>query len=126
MTLRILSGNRALQIMPFRKLGGKCHFSFGFARVSEVRHIYIEKFEAINNQNRENKNLDNPLSLYSVYRNPHQSLSPQTALLDKFQDVGHKHVSQNKLASQTPGTHRLPSELILKLYTQLCNISIWA
>ena len=26
MTLRILSGNGALQIMPFRKLGRKCHF----------------------------------------------------------------------------------------------------
>ena len=30
MTLRILSGNRALQIMPFRKLGGKCHFFLRF------------------------------------------------------------------------------------------------
>ena len=27
--------------MPFRKLGRKFHFSFGFARVSEVRHIYF-------------------------------------------------------------------------------------
>ena len=30
MTLRILSGNGALQIMPFRKLGGKCHFFLRF------------------------------------------------------------------------------------------------
>ena len=41
MTLRILSRNRALQIMPFRKLGGIVIFSFGFARVSEVRHMLI-------------------------------------------------------------------------------------
>ena len=30
MTFRILSGNGALQIMPFRKLGGKCHFFLRF------------------------------------------------------------------------------------------------
>ena len=30
MKLRILSGNGALQIMPFRKLGGKCHFFLRF------------------------------------------------------------------------------------------------
>ena len=30
MTLRILSGNGALQIMPFWKLGGKCHFFLRF------------------------------------------------------------------------------------------------
>ena len=30
MTLWILSGNGALQIMPFRKLGGKCHFFLRF------------------------------------------------------------------------------------------------
>ena len=30
MTLRILSGNGAVQIMPFRKLGGKCHFFLRF------------------------------------------------------------------------------------------------
>ena len=39
MPLRILSGKGAVQIMPFWKLGGKFHFSFGFARVSEVRHM---------------------------------------------------------------------------------------
>ena len=30
MTLQILSGNGALQIMPFQKLGGKCHFFLRF------------------------------------------------------------------------------------------------
>ena len=30
MPLQILSGNGALQIMPFRKLGGKCHFFLRF------------------------------------------------------------------------------------------------
>ena len=44
MTLQILSGKGAVQIMPLRKLGGKFHFSFGFARVSEVRHIIIYQY----------------------------------------------------------------------------------
>ena len=42
MPLRKLSGKGAVQIMPFRKIGGKLGnaiFSFGFAHVSEVRHI---------------------------------------------------------------------------------------
>ena len=30
MPLRILSGKGAVQIMPFRKLGGKCHFLLRF------------------------------------------------------------------------------------------------
>ena len=30
MTLWILSGKGAVQIMPFRKLGGKCHFFLRF------------------------------------------------------------------------------------------------
>ena len=40
MPLWILSGKGAVQIMPFRKLGGNAIFSFGFACVSEVRHIH--------------------------------------------------------------------------------------
>ena len=42
MPLRILSGKGAVQIMPFWKLGGKAIFSFGFARVTEVRRINPE------------------------------------------------------------------------------------
>ena len=30
MRLQILSGNGAVQIMPFQKLGGKCHFFLRF------------------------------------------------------------------------------------------------
>ena len=39
MPLQILSGKGAVQIMPFQKLAGNALFSFGFARVTEVRHI---------------------------------------------------------------------------------------
>ena len=39
MALRILGGKGEVKIMPFRKLSGNAFFSFGFARVTEVRHI---------------------------------------------------------------------------------------
>ena len=45
MTLRILSGNRALQIMLFRKLGGKCHFFLRFCtRKRSETYINYAKF----------------------------------------------------------------------------------
>ena len=48
MTLRILSGNGALQIMPFRKLGGKCHFFLRFCtRKRSKTYIYITKQKCI-------------------------------------------------------------------------------
>ena len=42
MPLWILSGKGAVQIMPFRKLGGKCHFllRFGMCKRSET-YIFI-------------------------------------------------------------------------------------
>ena len=41
MTLRILSGNGALQIMPFRKLGGKCHFFLRFCTRKRSETYYL-------------------------------------------------------------------------------------
>ena len=42
MPLRILSGKGAVQIVPFRKLGGKCHFLLRFCtrKRSETYLIY--------------------------------------------------------------------------------------
>ena len=42
MLLRILSGKGAVQIMPFQKLGGKCHFLLRFCtRKRSETYIYI-------------------------------------------------------------------------------------
>ena len=42
MTLRILSGKGEVQIMPFRKLGGKCHFLLWFC-TRKRSETYINK-----------------------------------------------------------------------------------
>ena len=47
MTLRILSGNGALQIMPFRKLGGKCHFFLRFCTRKRSKTYSIQVLEHV-------------------------------------------------------------------------------
>ena len=43
MALRILSGKGAVEIIPFRKLGGKCHFLLRFCtRKRSETYIYID------------------------------------------------------------------------------------
>ena len=49
MMLRILSGKGAVQIMPFRKLGGKCHFFLRFCtRKRSETYCFNVRWQEIN------------------------------------------------------------------------------